>query len=99
MIKVLGTKKFKSNIVRETAYGVVEDYGMKDNIMTLQRVDNNLMIEWIVGDEEDYAEIGIENVGKDITGYDGVFELPKEAIQLLKENGFNTEEVEVAPQT
>lgn len=93
-IKVIGEKRFNSRVVRETAYGVVEDYGMKDNVMTLQRIGNYLMIEWVVGDDEDIAEIGITAVGKDITDYDGVFELPREAIQLLKECGFNTQEIE-----
>jgi len=94
-IKVLGEKKFKSKVVKETAYGVVDDYGEQENVMTLQRVGNHLMIEWVVGDELDYAEIGITTVGKDVTDCDGVFELPNEAVQLLNDCGFNTKEVEV----
>ena len=94
-IKIIGTKKFRSRVVKETAYGIVEDYGEQDNVMTLQRVGNNLMIEWVVGDELDYAEIGVYTVGKDVTDCDGVFEMPKEAIELLKECGFNTKELEI----
>lgn len=37
--------------------------------------------------------IGIEHTDKVVSGYDGVFELPKEAILLLEKNGFNCEEV------
>lgn len=96
-IKVLGEKKFRSMVVKETAYGIVDDYGVVDNKMTLQRVGNALFIAWEVGKdgEIDYAEIGITTVGKDVTDYDGVFDLPREAIQLLSELGFNTKEVEV----
>jgi hypothetical protein len=58
-------------------------------------------IEWEVFDEQgnvmDYVEIGI-STGRDnkkkIIDYDGVFELPKQAIDLLKKNGFDTSEVE-----
>lgn len=94
IIKVIGMKKFRSNVVKETAYGIVDDYGEQDNVMTLQRVGDHLMIEWVVGDDLDYAEMGVYTVGKDVTELDGVFEAPKEAIQLLKECGFNTEEIE-----
>jgi hypothetical protein len=92
-IKVVGVKKFKSHIVKETAYGVVDDYGEQENVMTLMRVGNSLLIEWVIGDELDYAEIGITTVGKDVVDYDGVFELTKQAIELLEECGFNTDEV------
>jgi hypothetical protein len=92
--KLIDEKKFKSRVVKETAYGIVNDYGMKNNTMQLVRTGDNLQIEWNVGDDEDYVEIGIETVGKDVTGYDGVFELPKQALQLLKKNGYNTKEVE-----
>jgi hypothetical protein len=38
--------------------------------------------------------IGIWHEDKRVTDYDGVFELPQEAIDLLKENGFDTTDVE-----
>ena len=94
-IKIIGTKKFKSRVVKGTAYGIIDDYGEKDNSMELMRVGNNLLIEWIVGNEEDSVEIGITTVGKDVTGYDGVFEIPQQAVELLKECGFNTKEIGV----
>ena len=92
--KVIDEKKFRSRVTKDTAYGRVADYGVQDNTMRLVRVGNNLLIEWHVGDDMDYAEIGIFTAGKDVIEVDGVFELPKEAIQLLKKNGYNTEEVE-----
>lgn len=93
-IKILGSKKFKSRVIKETSYGIVDDYGEKDNSMELMKVDNHLEIEWIIGKEEDVVHIGIETNGKDIVGYDGVFEIPKQSIELLKECGFNTKEIE-----
>jgi len=94
VIKILGEKKFRSRVIKETAYGVVNDYGEQENVMILQRVNNCLMIEWSVGNDLDYAEISITTVGKVVTDYDGVFILPKEVVQLLNDCGFNTKEVE-----
>lgn len=42
--------------------------------------------------------MGVEHIelwfdGKTVTGYDGVFELPQEAIQLLEENGYDCTDV------
>jgi hypothetical protein len=37
--------------------------------------------------------IGLEIEGKEVTGYDGVFEMPKEAIVLLEAQGYNCTEV------
>ena len=58
--------------------------------------DNLCRIDWEI---EDYdfitMEIELEDGTKNVTGYDGVFELSEQAIKLLKENGFNTEEVEL----
>ncbi len=54
-----------------------------------------ISIEW--DNPIDVVHINIEHYnenGKDIvTGYDGVFELPEQAIQLLEKNGFDCEQV------
>lgn len=39
------------------------------------------------GDE--YAECGLEFNGKTLVGYDGVFDLPQEVIETLKDQGFS----------
>jgi hypothetical protein len=96
-VKPLGKLTFKSPVRKETAYGVVEDYGKQEQTMELIRVGKSIVIEWSVGNPDDpidSAEIGIETVGKDVTGYDGVFEIPPQAIKLLKKAGFNTKEIE-----
>jgi hypothetical protein len=41
--------------------------------------------------EEHYAEIGLEFDGKDLVDYDGVFELPAEVAEMLKEAGYRIE--------
>ena len=41
--------------------------------------------------EEHYAEIGLEFDGKDLIDYDGVFELPSEVAEMLKEAGYRIE--------
>lgn len=46
------------------------------------------------GGDEWHAEGGLWFEGKDVIDYDGVFALAGGVIELLKENGYNTEEVE-----
>lgn len=50
------------------------------------------LIEWEV---EDFAteHIGLQVEGKAVTGYDGVFDLPEQAIQMLEELGYDCTEV------
>lgn len=90
--------RFQSRVVRETAYGIVEDLGVKPNRMTLTPAKSEFSIIWEVGEGDDMeeVEIGIWAQGDRVTDYDGVFEIPKEAIALLKANGFDTTELEVS---
>ena len=46
------------------------------------------------GGDEWHAEGGLWFDNKDVTDYDGVFRLPNGVLELLKENGYNTEEVQ-----
>lgn len=95
--EVLAEKKFKTRVVSETAYGINADYGVREQTMKLIQYPKNLVIEWFVGDEKepiDEAIIGITTIGKKVIDYDGVFELPSQAIQLLNEYGLDTKEVE-----
>jgi hypothetical protein len=57
-------------------------------------LDGTYGIEWDVPTLEITEYIGIWHEDKRVTDYDGVFELPQEAIDLLKENGFDTTDVE-----
>ena len=102
---IIAKKEFKAELVREYSCSPIpERLGSADNVMELHcDEDNDMWIVWNYefedGTEGDEVVIGLERTDegdcKMITGYDGVFELPKEAIELLKEAGFNTEEVEI----
>ena len=101
MRKLLATKEFKSELVREYSWSPHPyPVGMADNVMELWVGDDGtgcIIWNWEVEDGSDYDEevIGLWwNFDKTITDFDGVFEIPDQAIDLLKENGFNTEEVE-----
>ena len=90
------TIKFKTEVVRNTAYGQIEDLGLCDNIMVLKPVKAQFVIEWTVNpdlDEEEYVEIGVWTEGKKVVDYDGVFELPKEAFKLLEDLEFDMEDM------
>jgi len=47
------------------------------------------------GGQDWHAEGGLWFDNWEVTDYDGVFSLPSGVIELLKENGYNTEEVAV----
>lgn len=53
--------------------------------------DGSYFIEWIIPKLDEVTHIGIWHENKELTDYDGVFELPEQAIQLLEKNGFNCE--------
>lgn len=52
-------------------------------------------IEWMIEALNTVEYIGVfcYDADKVVSDYDGVFELPEQAIQLLEKNGFNCEEV------
>jgi len=56
--------------------------------------DNSGYIEQVTEGYDNIFDIGLWFEGKRVVGYDGVFVLSKEAIQLLQENGFITDDVE-----
>jgi len=47
------------------------------------------------GGHDWHSEGGLWFDNKEVTDYDGVFSLPSGVLELLKENGYNTEEVDV----
>ena len=96
----IAVKNFKAELVLETSFTPTsKPLGLFDNTMTLyvDKHNNKGFIEWEYenNDEDDGAEeIGLWFEGNKVTDYDGVFELPTEAIQLLVENGYDCEDVE-----
>lgn len=103
VFKELGRLVWNGRVTRDTLYCRQADYGIVSSEMILYRENRSLFIEWNVYPKGDYdakkmidqAEINIETVGRDVVDYDGVFELPLQAIKLLHKAGLRTKEVEV----
>jgi hypothetical protein len=87
-------KTFISELIREWSYGVVP-IGKHKSTMTLYRSGiEEYFIEWDVPALDESYEIGLKIEGQKVVGYDGIMSLPEQAINLLKEQGFDTQEVE-----
>lgn len=102
-LKLIASKEFKTELQLEYSMTPVPTkLGMADNKMDLYVSENGdiINISWwykLADGEEDEIGMGIEvdeDDNKRVTGYDAVFELPKEAIALLKMAGYNTDEIE-----
>lgn len=81
--------RFKSPISIDNGY--TNNYqGEYDSTIELFRDEDGVPsgMEWIVGDVEFVEGIGLEFEGKRLTGYDGVFELPAQAIRMLRDLGY-----------
>ena len=84
---------FKSNINLETT-STCQSLGEKTSEMEIFQEGSTAPtgIEWSVYDEDGECEfvewIGLWFDGLELTEYDGVFELPKEAITLIRKSGF-----------
>lgn len=96
------TKKDNGNLVGVFTSNINIDNGVSNTSIGTKTSEMELfidddgtpsMIEWVVEDDEEIVEhIGLSFDGKDLDDYDGVFELPKEAILLIKESGYNVSE-------
>jgi len=88
--------EFEALLVEETLYSS-KKLGKFKQTMTLVAYKENYVIEWYIPDIDICFEIGIwtENIAsKKVIEYDGVFELPKQAKDLLIKNGFSGVEEE-----
>lgn len=89
-IKV-GDKVFTSNINIDNGH-TNTSIGDHESTMTLYAYpDKSFGIEWDVPSADETVHISIWADGKELHDYDGVFELPKEAIELLESFGMNCE--------
>jgi hypothetical protein len=92
MSNSIATKSFRSPINSETSFGATplsED--TESTLELFDHEDGSYGIEWDVPELEitEYIGIWCEEGTKEICDYDGVFEVPKEAIEMLKEQGFD----------
>lgn len=72
--------------------GTTNDFqGEMDSTMELFKDDNGVptMIEWDVPHIEKTEQIGLFFDGKSLEDYDGVFELPSQAIKLIRKSGYS----------
>jgi hypothetical protein len=94
---------FDAELVRETSFSS-QSLGRFHNKMTFNVVPAKAgygYIEWEYEQDglsgcwdEGYEEIGLSfNANKELIDYDGVFELPKEAVVLLEHLGYNCDYV------
>ena len=99
MNKPIATKSFTAELVEEySAVPTATSLGVHFNKMDLYVADPDFgnMIIWNYGRkaaDEDETVIGLGFDGKKVTDYDGVFELPKEARELLIEAGYDLTEI------
>lgn len=80
---------FVSDICIDNGY-VNKGIGKYECTMELFTDDNGTptMIEWDIPEMEHTEHIGLEFSGIHLEGYDGVFELPSQAVQLIKKAGY-----------
>ena len=92
------TKTTTEHLTYENSFGVIREQKEVKLNCTLGIKDSTY--GWFeIYDEESggddwHAEGGLWFNNKDVTDYDGVFSLPSGVLELLKENGYNTEEVQ-----
>ena len=79
----------KAELVRETTASV-NPLGNYEFTMELFTDDENTptLIEWDIPELEETEHIGLEFDGKRLEDYDGVFDLPYEAIKLIRKSGY-----------
>ena len=94
-MKPIATLEFEAELVREySAIPAVESLGPRRQRMTLYLQDEGHgLIEWDAGDDGEGAAIGLIFEGRRVVEYDGVFELPMQAVKLLEAAGYDAAEV------
>jgi hypothetical protein len=87
-MKSIAKIEFESPVNRDNGT-TNEPLGTHKSTMELFAFDDgHYSIEWDIPALDTTEEIGIWHNNKTLTDYDGVFELPNEAIKLLENNGF-----------
>ena len=91
----IATLEFEAELVREySAVPHFESLGRRQQRMSLYlRDEGHGLIEWEAGDDGEGATIGLLFEGRRVVDYDGVFELPMQAVKLLEAAGYDSAEV------
>jgi len=88
------TKTFRSPIGRETSFYNTPLSDDTESTLELFTCENgSYFIEWDIPElgETEHIGIFVDEGTKVICDYDGVFEVPEQAIEFLKEQGFNVD--------
>ena len=90
----IATLEFEAELVREySAVPAVESLGRRRQRMTLHLQDESHdLIEWEAGKDGEGAAICLIFEDRRVVDYDGVFELPMQAVKLLEAAGYDTAE-------
>ena len=89
-----GTINFTAALLKHGSWGH-RDLGIHPSSMTLWLADNRRtgMIEWDIPSLSEFEEIGLWfDADRNLTDYDGIMALPREAIALLRSLSFNVSE-------
>lgn len=87
MTTLIDKMTFNAELVWEGSWGE-RSAGKHESTMELHLSKGGYFIEWDIPDLEATETIGLEFDGKELTDYDGVMSLPREAIALIRKNGF-----------
>jgi len=92
------TFKVKHSLLRENSFGVIDlADGVTLDVTVEVRENGTGWFEFSdeeSGGNEWYAEGSLHVEGKEVLGYDGVFELPSFVVNKLREWGYDVSEVE-----
>lgn len=92
-MKSIDTLTYTSNVNIENSHTSIPQGEMEQTMELFENDEGALFIEWDIPDMDQTEHMGLELEGKNVVGYDGVFELPAKAIELLERNGYNCDEV------
>lgn len=90
MLKTIDKVTFDAQLHLEGSFGASQ-LGKHPCSMELFDIDGHISIEFIAGKD---GCVGVEHIGltfkdKTLVDYDGVFSIPREAINLLRKNGYH----------
>ena len=93
------SKTTTEHLTLENSFGIIRENAEVKLNCTVGIKDHTYGWFEVFDDEDNegqdwHAEGGLWFDNWEVTDYDGVFSLPKGVIELLKENGYNTEKVE-----
>lgn len=91
--KLIATKEIETQLVRETMYNATKLGNHTSTMELWQNDEGEIYLEWDIPALEETQYYSFTVDGKTILEFEGAISIPKEAIELLEENGFNADEI------